>query len=178
MFGNSAAPAVLAPAAANAAIDALLDAVCTTVSAGARGAERVDLTSIPASVWQRGSGAVLVHFTVGSQTCCILLDCAAVQALQVRPAALPVLAAVDYPASLAESPVVLELHLGSARVGLGSLLALAAGDVIGLSTRSDGPAMLRAPGGRAALGAYLGRCGDVIAVELAHSSDLTGASHV
>ena len=183
MFGDAPvvsvppAPANLGPAAACAARDALLDALAGAALSCPHGAEHSAGGEFPASIRRRGTGAVLASITVGCQQCRILLNDAAVQTLQPAPAGLTPLAAVDYTACVSQVPVALQLTVGAARVGLGSLLSLSEGDVIALSTSSDTLATLCTPGGQALLVAYLGRCGDSFAAELVQSSNLCEASH-
>ena len=68
--------------------------------------------------------------------------------------------------ALAATPVALDLTIGTARVGLGSLMTLAAGDVIRLDTPAEQPITLSLPGGVALLHGYMGQARDQVAVEL------------
>jgi len=163
---DAAAPAALATAGAQQALDALCEALGLAALPGQRHAGRHDADAVPAAVWRRGSGALVAQVRVGRKTCGVLLGGAAVQAFRTASAALPALAPVDLEASVAPVPVALELDLGAARVGLGALLALGVGDVIRLDRAADAPLALRTASGQVLFDAYLGRSGDALAVEV------------
>ncbi len=158
-------PVTLAQSGARQACDALFDALaCAALSSQAKVA-RIPADEVPAAVWRRGAGAVLVKFSLGRQQGYLLLDCQAVQCLQAPAPALAPLSAVDYTAAVASTPVSLQLTIGAARVGLGNLLSLSEGDVIRLDSQVDAPIALTL-GGAELFHAYLGRRGDSVAVEL------------
>lgn len=178
MFGAADAPApagkaALAPAGACQAGQALLDMLGRAGLASQQAMLAGQGPEVPAQCWQRGGGALLAHVAVGGQVLRVLLDSAAVQAVQRPPAALPDLPPADLSAALARVPVTLQLCAGAARVGLGSLMSLSPGDVLRLASASDAPLSLRTMAGKAMLGAYLGRCGDSVAVELVHPNSLS-----
>jgi hypothetical protein len=167
IFGlPEAEPANLAPTGARQALEALLDALAGAALAGQQSVTRNLAIEVPAGTLRRGGGAVVAQIACGRQHCWVLLDSAAVRALHLPPAALPALAPVDYRASVAMTPVALQLRIGAAKVGLGSLLSLSVGDVIRLDARHDAPVALRTLAGSVLLDAYLGRSGDSVAVEL------------
>lgn len=177
MFGAADAPAPagkasLAPAGACQAGQSLLDLLGRAALASQQGTQSEYGPEVPAACWQRGGGAVVAHVAVGGQVVRVLLDSAAVQAVQLPPAALPALLPADLNAGLAKVPVALQLCAGSARVGLGSLMALSAGDVLRLGTPGDAPLSLQTLSGSPILAGYLGRCGDSVAVELVHPKSL------
>jgi hypothetical protein len=169
LFGSAdgAAP-ILAPEGARQAREALLDALARAALASAQSVARSTAAEIPASHWRRGGGAVVAQIAIGRQQCRMLLDSAAAQALQLPPAALAPLTPVDYSASVAAAPVSLQLSIGAARVGLGSLMSLSVGDVIRLDAAGDAPVALKTLAGSPVFDAYLGRSGDSVAVELVH----------
>jgi hypothetical protein len=180
MFPSDAAyvPAIgaspsLAPAAAEKAQEALLDALVCAVLLSQQSAPR-DGAAVPFGHWERGSGAVVAQLAIGRRHCHLLLDGPAVQALLAPAAPLPALPAVDVTAGVSGVPVSLRLEAGTARVGLGALLSLAPGDVIRLDRQADAPLALHAMSGHRLFDAYLGRSGDGIAVELVHSSNPVG----
>ncbi len=129
----------------------------------------------PAAHWRHTSGAVLLTVRLGKQLCHGLLDGAAVQALleqarlrgrlPARPVRSP-LAALDYAQVLAAVAVRLPVALGQAQVALGSLAALAVGDVIRLDRAADRPLAIAAPSGPVLFGAYLGTVEQRLALEL------------
>ncbi len=176
VFGSSAdgsmvrsGRAILALCGAIQARTELVDAMVRVAVTAGYAAPTSGSGAIPGTVWKRGSGAVLVQVDIGGQQCRVLLDGSAVRALQAPTAALPALKAVDYGAAVADVPVVLQLRIGGARVGLGSLLSVAEGDVIALSAPTDVPASLSIGGGEPVLRAFMGRCGDTMAVELVNT---------
>lgn len=162
------APADLAAAGTREALDGLLDALAG-VALSVGHAVPPGAAAVPAAVWRRGSGALVVQVTIGGRHCHVLLDGAAVQALVPPAAPLPALPAVDVAAGVADVPVSLRLDAGTARVGLGALLSLAPGDVIRLDRQADAPLALNTTAGDPLFHAYLGRCGDGVAVELVQS---------
>lgn len=169
----SAGAGSLAPAAAEAALAALQEALIGAVLPGQPHPAQ-DAAPVPPDCWKRGSGALVAQLAVGQRHCHLLLDGAAVQALLAPPAALPPLAAVDVAPSIAAVPVSLRLDAGTARVGLGALLALAPGDVIRLNLAADAPLALGTLAGQPLFKAYLGRSGDGLAVELVHRHTRVG----
>jgi hypothetical protein len=163
----------LAPAAADAALAALEEALIGAALPGQQPSAH-DAAPVPSACWKRGSGALVAQLALGRRHCHILLDGAAVQALLAAPAALPALPAVDVKTSIATVPVSLRLDAGTARVGLGALLALAPGDVIRLDLDADAPLALGTLAGNPLFEAYLGRSGDGLAVELVRSHTQVG----
>jgi hypothetical protein len=164
----------LAPAGARQALDALLDALARTALSSQHNLARVAAAAIPPDNWKRGSGALIAQIAIGRQHCRMLLDSAAVQAMQAPAPALPALAEFDLEASVSGVPVSLQVEAGCARVRLGALLALAPGDVIRLDRQADAPLALRTLSGHGLFDAYLGRSGDQVAVELVHRHNLVG----
>lgn len=164
----------LAPAAAHGALAALQDALIGAVLPGQPHPEH-DAAPVPPACWTRGSGAMVARLALGRCECHLLLDGVAVQALLAPAAALPALPAVDVAPSIATVPVSLRLDAGTARVGLGALLALAPGDVIRLDLAADAPLALGTLSGQPLFKAYLGRSGDGLAVELVHRHTQVGA---
>ena len=155
----------LAEGGARQALEALADALATA-ALGGRQQPRGPAAPVPAHLGQRGSGAVCARIVIGRVQCEVLLNGAAVQALQDPAAPLPALMPVDPAAAVAPAPVTLRLHAGRARVSVGALLALAPGDVIRLDRAADAPLALATRSGHPLLAAYLGRRGDRLAVEL------------
>ncbi len=162
------APAGLAAAGAREALGGLLDALVGAALSTRHGVPR-GAAAVPAALWRRGSGAVVAQVAVGGRHCHVLLDGAAVQAFVPPAAPLPALPAVDVAAGVADVPVSLRLDAGTARVGLGALLSLAPGDVIRLDRQADAPLALGTLAGDPLFHAYLGRCGNGVAVELVQS---------
>lgn len=125
--------------------------------------------------WQPGSGSVLLTLRIGKHRCTGLLDLPAVRALvqQARlrgllagEPPLPALPALDYRQALAAVPVRLPVTLGHARVGFGSLLALAPGDVIRLDRAADRPVAVTNPAGERWFDGCLGTIGASLGLEV------------
>lgn len=138
------------------------------------GGEAAAAATPPAPVWRYASGALLVQLQLGRHSTQLLLNDAAVQALLaqlttrgllVRAPDAP-LAPVDLPRLLAAQPVALPVALGQAAVDLGSLVRLQVGDVIRLDRAADRALPVNSPSGIALFDGYLGRSGDVMALEL------------
>ncbi len=165
-------PALAHAGACQARAD-LLEALQSAFSAAPGHAHDENLVAPPDGVWRRGAGAVAACIRLGQLRLHMLLDAPAVQSLQRPAAALPALAPADLAQSVARVPVVLELNAGSARVGLGSLMALSAGDVIRLGIPSEAPLSLRSAAGKTLFGAYLGRSDGELAVEIVSRTSLT-----
>lgn len=156
----------IADTGAREALEALLDTLAAAALGCERSVPRTAEIDVPDAVWLRGAGAVVARIACGSQQCTVLLDGAAARTAQPPPTALPRLSPVDHIAGVSKAPVALQLRIGGARVGLDSLLTLAAGDVIRLDARSDAPVGLRTAEGELVFDAHLGRTGDNYAVEL------------
>lgn len=159
--------AQLAPAAARAAIDALACALASSLL-GSAGSTPAACQAPEAAHYRRGGGAVVLSVAIGRQQSCLVLDQACVRRLagQATVAALPALAKVDIQRELSDTGVILDLNVGTARVGLGSLMTLAIGDVIRLNAPVEQPISLSLPSGVPVLNGYLGKVGTQLAVEL------------
>jgi len=166
--------AELAAASASAALSALETALGVAVLD--LDPQRSADTSSPASLRAAGSGAVLAELRFERHTLSVLLDAAAVtrcaaSAVQPQPAPL---AALDYRALLDRQPVRLSVDAGRANVALGSLLALAPGDVIRLDTLADAPLAARGADGAILLRGYLGARGPHLALDLVAGAESSG----
>ncbi len=169
---DSQEQAYFAPAAARKSFDALLGALCQAAMPGAEALPRVPATVVPAPLFERGAGTIVLLVGVGKHQCRLLLNEACVRALGAKGGAvrLPPLAKVNYPAAVADVAVALQLKIGAARVGLGNLMTLSVGDVIRLDSSVDAPVALTAPSGATLFNAYLGRVGNSVAVEVVGSN--------
>ncbi len=165
---------VLAGGAAAAAMDALLASLRDLLPAGDRTAAR------PSVEFGNASGAVLAVVHCGRASVQALFNSGAVQAIaglarmrngagSASGAAATVdqpLPPVPYQTVLAQVPVRLEVALGSTEVALGSLRALALGDVIRLQGQADQALVVHGPNGRPLLAGYLGVSEGQLALEL------------
>jgi len=142
-------------------------------------------TPPPASLWRYASGALLVQLQLERHSAQLLLNDAAVQALLVHLASCGLLvrvpdaplAPVDLQRLLAAQPVDLPVALGQAEVDLGSLMRLQVGDVIRLDRAADRALPVYGPSGVALFDGYLGRSGDVMALELLVHDFNDGVKH-
>jgi hypothetical protein len=165
-------PAVVAPALAAAATDALIAALGERLL-GAAAATPCLPGEQPDAEWLPMSGALVVSVRLGGEVLSCLLNDAAVQGWGTQgasggsAAAAPPLAPVEVRGALAPVPVALPVAFQAVDVDLGNLLTAAVGDVIRLGAALDAPLQLQAPDGRNLLPAYLGRIGDSIAIEIA-----------
>jgi flagellar motor switch/type III secretory pathway protein FliN len=174
--GIHAGVATLAAAGASAALDALA-AVLGRALLDNEVPFAGEATEVPAALRQHASGAVLVEIRLERHACRCLLDYASVQRLvgSAGAHAAP-LAAVDLRDLLGEQPVRLAVTVGSANVGLGSLLSLAPGDVIRLDTLADEPLTVTGPGGAALLRGYLGTCQQQLALDIVAGDQSSGVA--
>jgi flagellar motor switch/type III secretory pathway protein FliN len=165
----------LAALAAEAALGELLTLLERLLPGG--GAVRAPVDAAPASTRVSGSGAVLTELRFERQSLWVLIDHAAVGALAPasRAPAAP-LAEVDMRALLHAQPAKLRVQAGQAIVGMGSLLTLAAGDVIRLDSLTNQPLAVAAPDGRAVLRGYLGSHGRHLALDLVSGEITSGAA--
>ncbi|SDF63748.1 Type III flagellar switch regulator (C-ring) FliN C-term [Massilia sp. PDC64] len=157
--------ATLAAAASEAALDALQTALGAAVF-GPRH-DRSEDTAVPAALRAQGSGAVVVDVKFERHAVGLLLDHAAVLRFAGAPAmSAPALPPADYRALLAGQTVKLTVDAGRATVNLGSLVALAPGDVIRLDTLADHPLAARTADGAVLLRGYLGTRDQHLALDL------------
>lgn len=166
----------LAAAGAGAALRALETALA--VAACGAGPRRTAGTEPASALWAPGSGAVLVELRFERHVFGMLLDAAAVARLAdghaaARPSATP-LVALDYRVLLARQPVLLAVEAGRADVALGSLLALAPGDVIRLDSLADAPLAATTADGTILLRGYLGARGHHLALDLVAGAESSG----
>jgi len=174
--GAHAGPGSVAHAAAGAAFEALLAVLGAAACAAgpdqaAQAVSRVACAAGPdaAALLVPGSGALLVELAIGDHTLSILLDPGAVTRLAgaaPAPPPLPALAPADFGALLAPQPLRLAVEAGRARVSLGSLLALAPGDVIRLDALADHPLAAVTADGTIVLRGYLGTRNHHLALDL------------
>lgn len=166
---GAGAAAVLAPAVAADAVDALLDCLATlALGSDARIAclpgEQPEQAGAPMS------GALVLSVRFGTRELACLLNDAAVQAWATRagvyPAPLPALAALDLREAAGALTLALPVKLGGVDVNLASLMTVAVGDVIRLDMSLDQPLQVHSPDGRPLFSAHLGRSGSQVAVEL------------
>lgn len=127
------------------------------------------VTAPPDHVHAAGAGTVQVELRLGRETLRCLLDARCVAALaavpKVHPAPLPKL---DYLRVLADTALALPVEIGGATLGLGSLMSVGVGDVIRLDASIDALALVRGPDGAGLFQAYLGRRGELAAIEIAN----------
>jgi len=147
-----APPARLAPRAAQAALQALADCLLA-LGCGAGGTE----AKAPPPSWRsHASGFVQCTLQLGAWRAELLLNHAALCGLGAAAPVLPALAPVDHAAVLGPLPLRLAVTAGSARVGLGSLLQLQAGDVIRLDRAAAALLAVSLPQGGELFRGYLG----------------------
>jgi hypothetical protein len=161
----------LAGAAAEAAFSQLLEVLAGAALGGAPGMAGEAAQGPPPAAFVRGAGTVAARLVIGGHSLHCLLDAACVRALAPRTAAsapMPDLAPLDYWQVVRDVPVTLPVRIGRAQVGMGSLLRVAAGDVIRLDSCVDDPVAIAGPDGGALFGAYLGQVDGCIAVEIAN----------
>jgi flagellar motor switch/type III secretory pathway protein FliN len=155
---------------AGAAGAAALEALAAGLGGAALGPQRRHGgdTAQPAALRAAGSGAVLVEVRIDRHAVRMMLDHAAVSRLAAAPeTARPALPPADFHPLLAGQPVRLAVEAGRATVGLGSLTALAPGDVIRLDTLADQPLTASAADGTVLLRGYLGTRDHYLALDLA-----------
>jgi hypothetical protein len=168
----AAAPAHAAPlacAAADAALAQLLDVLAGVALGGAPGLAGEAAQGPAPAAFARGAGTVAARLAIGSHSLHCLLEADCVRALAPRAAADPAvqdLAPLDYWHLVRDVPVTLPVRIGGAEVGMGSLLSLAAGDIIRLDSCVDDPVAITGPDGAALFKAYLGQVGGLLAVEI------------
>lgn len=162
---------VLAPAAAAAALDALL-AMLAEQACGAQPYEPALPGQQPVDECRPLSGAVRIRIELWSAMLDCLLDAAMVQARTGRAAlapsqALPRLGNVNLRDALGAVPLALPVKLGSVDVNLASLMTVGIGDVIRLDVALERRLEVTTPDGKPLFAAHLGRSGDQVAIELA-----------
>lgn len=167
--GEHTPRAGLAPAMAEAALDALLSALRTHGGA--------DLPSVavlqPAPDWahSHGSGYVLVDVAIGNVSLRMLLDerwtLGVLAAAGCKTEPLPRLQPVGFGKSIDAMPIALTVVAGHAELGAGALLGMQPGDVLRLGTAADAPFTLAMPSGQRLGLAYIGRMDGRLAVEMA-----------
>lgn len=167
----------LAPAAAGAALDALLallaDRVCGA-STPAQTRAAMSPGQQPEREWLPLSGAVVLQVSIGGAALSCLLNADAVQGLTGGGAsgqgqALPGLAALKVSEALGPVPLALPVRLGTVDVDLASLMTVGIGDVIRLDVALDRLLEVSTPDGKPLFAAHLGRSGDQVAIEVAAS---------
>ncbi|WP_322402054.1 FliM/FliN family flagellar motor switch protein [Massilia luteola] len=163
----------LAPAAATAALDALL-ALLSERICGSQAHEAVLPGQQPVDEYRPLSGAVQLCVEVGRATLYCLLDAATVHAWTGRAPsgasqALPRLGTLKLRDALGAVPLALPVRLGSVDVDLASLMTVGIGDVIRLDVALDRRLEVTTPDGKPLFAAHLGRSGEQVAVELAAS---------
>ncbi len=174
-YGPASNPGEIASAGGAAAWTALRRHLMQLTVPGADEAATHDVAAPPAEHWLRASGAVLLVLRIGKQVCHGLLDVhatdtvlqqARLRGLVQRDAPQVPLAAVDYRQALDAVPVTLPVVLGQARVGLGSLMALAVGDVIRLDSEAERPIAVYNPAGERLFDGYPGLAQVALALEV------------
>jgi len=165
-YARPGADAELAAAGAAAALEALTAALGGAVLGPMR--SLADGKAPPAALRAPGSGAVSVDLRFDRLVVGMMLNHAAVSRLAGVPASSsPALPPADYPALLGGQPVRLKVEAGRATVGVGSLVALAPGDVIRLDTLADHPLAASTADGAVLLRGYLGTRDNYLALDLA-----------
>lgn len=164
------------PEIAPAAADAALDALTTALAEGALGGgPRAPLPPgrQPDAEWRPWSGAVLARVTIGHAALCCLMDAEAVRRhpstpIRALPATTP-LDKLDMQATFGPVPLALPVKLGEVRVDLASLMTVGVGDVIRLDVALSRRLEVLTPDGKPLFAAHLGRDGDRVAIEVAAS---------
>ena len=155
----------LAQALAARALEALLHTLGTALTDG----RRVAALAPPSSLYQAGSGAVLLQLHFGRQALAVLLDHEAVRALAPRqPSALAPLAPCDVRQAVGDATLALPVQLGTLQIDLAALMAVRVGDVIRLGRSTEQALPVLAPDGASTLfHAHLGKLGQALAVQAA-----------
>ena len=165
---KASGPGELAHGGSVAALDAMRLSLCETLLPGA--VEEVGGPA-PTDLAVRGSGTLLLTIELGRESMRCALDQGAVLQLERllggASAALPALPRLNFPAVLGSVPVTLRVRIGSGVAQLSSLMAAGVGDVVRLDASVDTPIELLGPSGHPLLRAHLGRCGPVMAIEIA-----------
>lgn len=158
----------LAGSAGETAFEALL-----TLLRGCLGAApAVTLLRDPDPGWAcYASGHALVLLRIGEAALWLLLkpDCLSRVAMDChtpQAARLPRLAKVSLRRALDSTPVSLSVKAGEVEIGAGTLLTIAAGDVIALGTPADGAFEVSMPSGATLCKGLIGRKDNLLAVEI------------
>lgn len=166
-YGPDSGAADMAAKGAVQAFDALVAAIGAAVC-GAGAVRRLAEPVAPALLLP-GSGAALLELRCATFTVWVLAEHATVCRLAAAapvPERAPPLAPVDYRALLADVPVRLHIGAGRAATNLGSVIALAPGDVIRFDMHADQPLAVLAPDGQPLMRGYLGTQDQFLALEV------------
>jgi len=123
---------------------AIDDLVARLLARGAVRRENSAGLQIPASVFERGSGAAVLHLRIEEASLLVVTRCAS-PARRDRAGMQPL---GESGAAVSAVPVTLDAQLGEIDMDLATLHSLEAGDVIRLPARLDQPLKLSAPDGR------------------------------
>lgn len=163
----------LAPAAAGAALDALLALLAERICP-AQPRDPMLPGQQPEREWLPLSGAILLEVDIGGAALSCLLNADAVHTCAGgtpprQDQALPRLAALKVSDALGPVPLALPVKLGTVDVDLASLMTVGIGDVIRLDVALDRRLEVSTPDGKPLFAAHLGRSGDQVAIEVAAS---------
>lgn len=163
--GQSMRPESMAAHVAREALQALQQVVRDDVL-GIASVEQAGLP--PAQGWRPGAGSVLVCIAIEEHALFAWMNLASVADLAPAPvkAALPPIAAGAWQRALAPVAVRLPVEIGAAVIDVAGLLSLAVGDVIRLDALLERPVPVKSVTGEMVCGAYLGRVGEHMAIEV------------